>query len=142
MLERIRSYLEKTGQRTLGGIGEISRLIFESLAFNSKWIVEQIEELTGRRYEKIHIVGGAVKNDLLMSFIADATGKIVVAGPVDATPIGNALVQFIAMGEIKDLDEAREVVRKSFELKMFEPKNPELWSEKYEEWRRYKGMRV
>jgi rhamnulokinase len=77
-----------------------------------------------------------------MSFIADATGKIVVAGPVDATPIGNALVQFIAMGEIKDLDEAREVVRKSFELKMFEPKNPELWSEKYEEWRRYKGMRV
>jgi len=142
MLERIRSYLEKTGQRTLGGIGEISRLIFESLAFNSKWIVEQIEELTGRRYEKIHIVGGAVKNDLLMGFIADATGKIVVAGPVDATPIGNALVQFIAMGEIKDLDEAREVVRKSFELKIFEPKNPELWSEKYEEWRRYKEMRV
>jgi rhamnulokinase len=142
MPERIRNYLERTGQKILERIGEISRLIFESLAFNCRWIVEQIKELTGRRYEKIHIVGGAVKNDLLMGFIADATGKIVVAGPVDATPIGNALVQFIAMGEIKDLDEAREVVRKSFELKIFEPKNPELWSEKYEEWRRYKEMRV
>ncbi|MCD6552177.1 rhamnulokinase family protein [Thermotoga sp.] len=142
MLKRIRDYLEKTGQRVLDNIGEISRLIFESLAFNSRWIVEQIESLTGKRYEKIHIVGGAVRNDLLMDFIASATGKTVIAGPIDATPVGNALAQFIAMGEIKDLDEAREIVRRSFELKVFEPKNSEEWDEKYEEWRKYKAMEV
>jgi rhamnulokinase len=142
MPERIRNYLERTGQKILERIGEISRLIFESLAFNCRWIVEQIKELTGKRYGKIHVVGGAVRNDLLMSFIASATGKTVVAGPVDATPIGNALVQLITLGAIADINEARKIVKESFELKTFEPENMEEWNEGYEEWKKYKEVEI
>lgn len=142
MLERIRNYLERTGQKILERIGEISRLIFESLAFNCRWIVEQIKELTGKRYGKIHVVGGAVRNDLLMSFIASATGKTVVAGPVDATPIGNALVQLITLGAIANINEARKIVKESFELKTFEPENMEEWNEGYEEWKKYKEVEI
>ncbi|WP_199203781.1 rhamnulokinase family protein [Thermotoga sp. KOL6] len=139
MLRKMETYLRKTDQRIIEGIGEISRLIFESLAFNCRWIVEQVEELVGKEYDRIHVVGGAVRNELLMSFIASATGKIVIAGPIDATPIGNALVQFIATGKIEDLDEAREIVRRSFKLKTFEPRDTEEWDEKYEKWRKYKS---
>jgi rhamnulokinase len=142
IIESVRNYLERTGQKILERIGEISRLIFESLAFNCRWIVEQIKELTGKRYGKIHVVGGAVRNDLLMSFIASATGKTVVAGPVDATPIGNALVQLITLGAIANINEARKIVKESFELKTFEPENMEEWNEGYEEWKKYKEVEI
>lgn len=101
--------------------GEFGRVILESLARRYREVLESLETLTGRRIRKIHIVGGGSKNALLNQLVANATGRTVVAGPAEATAIGNILVQAIGSGAVRDLAEAREVVARSFELTVFEP---------------------
>lgn len=142
MPEKIFTFLKRTSQPLPETRGEAVRSILEGIAFNCAWVVEQVEELTGKAYGKVHVVGGATRNDLLMQFIANATGKIVVAGPQDATPIGNALVQLMALGEIENLCEARRIVRESFELRVYEPKDEETWKFHYERWRKIKEGKV
>jgi rhamnulokinase len=102
------------------GKGEICRVILESLAARYRQVLDGLEELIGRRIRTIHIVGGGSRNVLLNRLAAAATGRTVVAGPVEATAAGNILVQAIGAGEVKDLAAAREIVRKSFEIETFE----------------------
>jgi len=83
---------------------------------------ERLDEMTGRRLEPIHIVGGGTQNYLLSQFTADATGRMVITGPVEATAAGNVLMQAVALGHLGSLAEAREVVRRSFEIATFEPR--------------------
>jgi rhamnulokinase len=97
-------------------------------------VVENLETLAGRRIEVIHIVGGGSRNSLLNQFVADCTGRRVVAGPSEATAIGNILVQAMGAGELANLDEARAVVRNSFELTTVEPHPSAEWERAY---RRY-----
>jgi rhamnulokinase len=102
-------------------IGEFCRTILESLAHRYREVLSNLEELSGRRFNTIHIVGGGSKNRLLNQLAADITGRTVIAGPAEATAIGNILVQAIGAGEITDLVEARALVARSFELETFVP---------------------
>ena len=102
--------------------GEFCRTILESLAHRYNKVLEGLESLIGRKIRTIHIVGGGSRNVLLNQLAANVTGRTVIAGPVEATAAGNLLVQAIGAGELKDLDQAREIVRGSFEIAEFRPK--------------------
>ncbi len=114
-------FCRATGQRPPEGIGATVRCCLESLALRYRWVIERLEEVRGERLEVIHIVGGGTQNKLLSQLTADATGRQVIAGPVEATATGNLLMQAVAVGELGGLDDLRQVVRDSFELETFEP---------------------
>lgn len=112
----------ETGQPVPDNEGSLIRCALESLALKYAWVLDQLESLTGHRNEVIHIVGGGSRNDLLNQLTADAIGRRVVAGPVEATALGNALVQLRALGELASLRELRTVVLASEELREFVPR--------------------
>ena len=118
---RIREYCRRTGQHVPENMGEIVRCIFESLSLRYRWTAEKLEALTGRKYPVINIVGGGTKEEMLSQFAADASGRVVCAGPVEATALGNISMQLIAAGELSDVAEARKVIRSSFEIKTYQP---------------------
>jgi rhamnulokinase len=120
---RIRAYCTRTGQPVPEDTPELIRCMLDSLAFGYRSIVEDLTAVTGRSVTAVHIVGGGSRNQLLNQAVADVTGLPVIAGPVEATALGNVLVQLIALGEIADLSQAREVVRASAgpEIRRFEP---------------------
>ncbi len=121
MPKRICDYCAKTGQHVPENVGEIVRCIFESLALRYRWTAEKLEEMTGRKYPVINIVGGGTKEAMLSQFAADASHRTVCAGPVEATTLGNIAMQYIAAGEIKDRWEARQIIRDSSEVQVYEP---------------------
>ncbi len=135
MPARIREYCQATGQSVPETRGEIVRTALESLALQYRANFERIEEVTGKKIETIHIVGGGCQNKLLNQFTADATAKPVVAGPIEATAAGNVLVQAIATGVVENLAEARQIVRNSFELEDFTPADTAIWDEAYARFR-------
>jgi rhamnulokinase len=128
----IQGYCQETGQPVPADHAAIVRCALESLAMEYRWVAEQIDNLTGKHHPQIHIIGGGSQNKLLNQFAANATGRTVVAGPVEATAIGNILVQAIALGEINSLLEGRELVRNSFAVETYEPQQREPWDEAYE----------
>jgi rhamnulokinase len=132
MPKRINDYLVETGQKIIVDKGQMIRAILEALAFKYRTVIERIEDVTGKKIDCLHIVGGGIKNEFLNQFAADATGKKIIAGPAEATAIGNILMQAKATGQIKTLTEARKLVRNSFELKKYQPQNAPLWEKQYE----------
>ncbi|MFC1975222.1 rhamnulokinase family protein [Chloroflexota bacterium] len=133
MPARIRDFCERTGQTLPDGKGAIVRCALESLALKYRWVLEKIEEMTGRTLTVVHIVGGGSQNRLLNQFTANATGRRVVTGPIEATAIGNILLQMLALGQINSLSEGRELVRRSFPVETYEPVEDEGWCEAYEQ---------
>ncbi len=129
---RIAEFCRRTGQYVPQTKGEIVRCIFESLAMKYRYTVEKIEEVSGKKVPYINIVGGGTKEAPLCQLAANACGKPVYAGPVEATAIGNISVQAMALGEIKDIHEAREVVRNSFEIKCYEPQGTDAFDAAYD----------
>jgi rhamnulokinase len=125
-------YCRRTGQPAPAEPGAVVRCALESLALRYRWVLERLEELTGRRLEVVHVVGGGSQNELLCRFTADACNRPVLAGPVEATAIGNVLVQALGLGLLGSLADAREVVRRSFGVRTFPPENPERWQAPYE----------
>ena len=138
MTPRIQAFCRETGQAVPETKGAVLRCALESLALEYRRVAEKLDALTGKRLGTIHIIGGGAKNELLDQFAADATGRTVVTGPIEATALGNVLVQAIALGHIDSLAEGREVVARSFELKTFEPRDTAAWDAAY---RRYLGIR-
>lgn len=132
MPEAIADYCRRTGQSAPATPGATVRAALEALAYRYRWVLERLEELTGQRLDVIHVVGGGCQNTLLCQLTADACNRPVVAGPVEATAIGNVLVQMIGLGLIANLDEARAIVRESFETRTFTPQSPERWHEPYQ----------
>lgn len=132
MPSRMRDYFEFTGQDIPEGAGGYIRSIYESLALKFRSVKEEIEQVTGRKYNKLYLVGGGCKDDTLSQFTANACGCSVYCGPIEATSYGNAAVQFIAKGDIKDIAEARAIIRDSIEQKVFEPQDTEVWNAAYE----------
>ncbi len=128
----IETYCRQTGQITPKGIGPISRTILEGLALKYKLVLDQLELVTGKNINVIHIIGGGSQNELLCQFTANATGKKIVAGPAEATGLGNLLVQAKGLGYLEDLQHVRRIVRNSFELKEYFPKDEENWKNAYE----------
>ncbi|MDD6484842.1 MAG: rhamnulokinase [Clostridiales bacterium] len=134
MPKRIREYCKMTGQKVPETKGEIVRCIAQSLAFKYRQTVDGMEEVTGNKYNVVNIVGGGIKDKMICRFTANATGRTVSAGPVEATSIGNVLVQAVAMGAIKDINEGRRVVKNSFDITTYEPQDREEWEAAYERW--------
>lgn len=131
MPERIRKYCADTHQLVPQTKGEVVRVALESVALRYRWTLERLEELTGKKFAPIHIIGGGTKNRLLNQFAADATNRVVVTGPVEATAIGNVLMQAIGLGHLSSLADAREVVRVSFEVEEYHPAHSSDWDEAY-----------
>jgi rhamnulokinase len=127
MPQTIADLCRESGQALSDSPGAIIRCALESLALRYRQVLGALEQLTAGRIETIHIVGGGSQNELLSQLAADACGRRVVAGPVEATAIGNCLVQAIAAGEIASVEEARHVVRESFELKEYQPQRGVDW---------------
>jgi rhamnulokinase len=130
-------FCRRTGQAAPDGIGATVRCALESLALCYRWVLDRLEALTGQHIEVIHIVGGGSQNSLLNQFTADACNRPVLAGPVEATAMGNVLVQALGAGVLGSLADAREVVSRSFEVRTFSPRQPEAWQAAYERFRRY-----
>src|SRR4029077_19476064 len=121
MPTRIVDYCARTGQPAPQDEGAIVRCIFESLALKHAESLDVLGRGTGRELDEIHVVGGGANNELLCRWTAEAAERSVLAGPAEATLVGNLLVQAMALGEISSLEEAREVVRGSFTSVTYEP---------------------
>ena len=133
MPARIADYCKHTGQTPPSDVGEILRCALESLALKYRWVLEKLEGVSGGRIEVIHIVGGGAQNRILCQFTADATGTPVIAGPIEATAIGNIAVQAIACDLIGSISEAREVIHRSFDVVTYEPRKSAGWDQAYEQ---------
>ena len=127
----VQAYCRRTGQPVPESVGQVVRCALESLALKYRQTFEQLESILGRRLEPVHIVGGGSRNRLLNQFTADALGRKVVAGPVEATAIGNILVQAVALGELDWPAQARAVVRRSFDVIEFLPGDAAPWDDAY-----------
>lgn len=125
------AFCRRTGQNEPADPGAFARVIFESLALKYRFVKESLARVTGKPIDRIYIVGGGSQNQLLNQFTADALNCTVVAGPVEATSLGNILMQLYALGEIRSLSEGRSLIRRSFETKTFEPTNPDAWDDAY-----------
>ena len=122
----------KTRQEVPEEPGAVVRCALEALALRYRYVLERLEELVGKRLGAIHVVGGGSQNTLLCQLTADACNRPVVAGPVEATAIGNVLVQMIGLRMIGSLAEGRAIVRRSFDVKTYEPVQPDRWLAPYE----------
>ncbi|HHV93994.1 MAG TPA: rhamnulokinase [Firmicutes bacterium] len=131
MPEAIQDFCRRTDQPIPETEAELVRCCIESLALKYRWTVDRLAEITGRPARIIHMVGGGTQNELLCQLAADATGLPVVAGPIEATAAGNILMQAMALGEIKSLEEARQLIRRSFPVKVYEPQDKGPWDQVY-----------
>jgi rhamnulokinase len=131
MPKKIADYCRETDQPIPTTPGEFIRCVLESLAMLYRQTLDQLEEVTGRKLTTLHIVGGGSKNQLLNQFSANATGRAIIAGPVECTAIGNVLIQALALGHLTSLASLRQVVRDSFPTARYEPQDVILWEEAY-----------
>ena len=132
----IRDFCQRTGQKPPEDKAALIRCCLESLALKYRWTVDKLEEITGGTYQVIHMVGGGTQNQLLCQLAADATGLPVVAGPIEATAVGNILMQAMALGEIGSIKEARQIVRRSFPVRVYQPQAKEPWDDIYPQFSR------
>ncbi|MCY8721237.1 MULTISPECIES: rhamnulokinase [unclassified Bacillus (in: firmicutes)] len=123
MIEEIQHYCRETRQKIPRTAGELACCIYSNLAIIYAIAIQELETITGKSIQQLHIIGGGAQNDFLNQLTADMSGKAVYAGPIEATAIGNVLMQMIAAKEVKDIKEARETVRNSFPIKVFTPKD-------------------
>lgn len=135
----IQAYCANTGQDTPETHGQILRVAYEGLALLYADAYENLEMLSGKKLDVLRIVGGGCRNKTLNQFAADATGRTVITGPVEATAIGNIVMQMLAMGDLNSLEEGREVIRNSFahESETYEPQNQTAWREALPKWRSF-----
>ena len=131
MPKRIQEACAKSNQPVPQSDGEIIRTALESLALKCRFTLAQLENALGKTMGNIHIVGGGIQNTLLCQFIANATGRPVLAGPIEATAMGNLLMQAMAKGQIASLSELREIVRNSTTITTYEPQDKQAWDDAY-----------
>ena len=139
MPARIAAACERSGQPAPDGVGATVRSILVSLACKYRWTLERLEAVSGRDMRRIHVIGGGARNDLLCRLTADLCGREVLAGPVEATALGNVLVQARGAGELASLAELREAAAASAEPKLHEPSGD---GETYERFLAVTGLRV
>ncbi|HTN74325.1 MAG TPA: rhamnulokinase family protein [Pirellulaceae bacterium] len=139
MPQAIRDYCQQTGQPQPANEGAVIRCALESLALRYRMVLSWLEQLTGGRIETIHIVGGGTQNRLLCQMAADACNRRVVAGPVEATAIGNVMMQAVATGQIDSIASARQVIKRSFDVVEYLPQRPEMWDYAYERFVKWVG---
>jgi len=136
MPDKIRSFCEKSGQPVPNAKGQILRVVYESLALRYRTVSDRIRKLTGCDYERLYAGGGGIQNEFLSQATANALGIEVVAGPVEATSCGNVITQMIGTGHLADLEAARDLIRRSFEFRVFAPADSKEWEEALERFRK------
>jgi rhamnulokinase len=129
MVSAIEKFCDETEQQRPQTPGMFARTVMESLAFRYAMVLRDLERLSGRTIRRIRVVGGGCCNDLMSQFTADATGCQVVAGPVEATAIGNIVMQMIGSGAVKNLSDARACVERSWSTRTFAPGNTDAWQQ-------------
>jgi rhamnulokinase len=132
MPEAIAAYCRQTGQRPPDGVAATVRCIVESLALKYHWVLERLEDVTAKRIDTVHIIGGGSQNRQLCQATADASGRRVLAGPVEATAAGNVMVQAMATGRLGSLADGRALIRRSFPLEEYLPADTAAWQAPYE----------
>ncbi len=137
MPSRIREFCLRTRQPEPQSVGQVMRAVYESLALKYRYTLDKLIHITGRTVERLHVIGGGSQNALLCQMTADALGRLVIAGPVEATALGNAIVQFIALGEIGSVAEARGILSRTVGTVHYEPQQTDAWEEAYG---RYRGL--
>lgn len=131
MPEAIRRFMERTGQPVPQDDGTVLRAALESIAMKFRQVLGMCEKISGGKIETLHIVGGGIRNKLLCQAAADATGCHVVTGPIEATAIGNVMMQAVASGDVSGISEARAVIRNSFEVTEYQPRETAAWDDAY-----------
>ncbi len=129
--KRVQEYCKKTGQYVPQTVGEIMRCIYESLALKYRYTFDGIKDCTGKNYDKIHVMGGGTKDRLLLKMTAESCNTEVLGGPIEATALGNVLIQLISDGTIKDINEARKIIQKGENLTSYTPTESEKWEEAF-----------
>jgi rhamnulokinase len=137
MAHAIADYCRSTGQREPDTPGSYARAILESLAFKYRVVLDTLEALTGDGITEIQIIGGGSRNRLLNQFTADATGRTVIAGPIEATALGNIAVQMVATGAVASIADARRIIEVSFPTDRVEPADPDRWDPHYARFKEY-----
>ena len=132
---RVKEYCEKTGQYVPQTVGEIIRCIYESLALKYRYTFDGIKECTGKDYDRIHVMGGGTKDKLLLHMTAQSCNVNVYGGPIEATALGNVAIQLMSTGAIKDIKEARKIIAKGENLKLYGPKDNTDWEKAYEDFK-------
>jgi rhamnulokinase len=140
MPDAVAAYCRRTGQRPPSSIGATVRAILESLALKYRGTLDELRRLTEKPIGRIHVIGGGSRNGRLCQFTADATGLPVLAGPAEATAMGNLMIQAMAAGQVGSLEEVRSIVRESVELKEYEPDQPAVWDRAYARFREVVGF--
>ncbi len=131
MVKKIQKFCADTDQPVPETVGQIARCIYESLALKYRWALERLEEIKGQSIDTLNIVGGGIQNKLLNQMVADSINRPVITGPVEGAAIGNLLAQAMALGDIKDIDELRQVVRNSEDVQTYYPDHTPEWEEAY-----------
>jgi rhamnulokinase len=139
MLEAINQFCTRTDQPIPQEPGTYVRSVLESLAFKYRFVLRSLEHLCGKRIEQIRIIGGGSKNRLLNQLTADATGRNVLAGPAEATALGNVAIQILATGGASSLQEVRAIVDRSFPTEVFAPLETDKWDRQAERFEQYCG---
>ena len=134
MEKEINDYCKETGQTVPGSKGEFVRTVLESLALCYRHSFDQISRILGKKIDSVNIVGGGIQNKLLCQFTADACKLPVTAGPVEATALGNVLIQALATGALKDAAAIRAIVRNSYDLAGYSPQNADAWERQYQKY--------
>jgi rhamnulokinase len=137
MAQTIAQYCRRTGQPEPTGPASYTRAILESLAFKYRVVLDALQALTGITITELQIVGGGSRNRLLNQFTADATGRTVIAGPVEATALGNIAMQMVATGAVRSLAEARRIIERSFPTERFTPIAADRWAAHYRRFQEY-----
>ena len=132
MPEAIRQFLKRTGQPVPQDDGTVIRVALESIAMKFRQVLSMCDEISGGKVKTLHIVGGGIRNKLLCRAAADATGCRVVTGPIEATAIGNVMMQAVASGDVAGIAEARAVICDSFDVEEYLPQNTGEWDDAYE----------
>lgn len=135
--EKIRAYCRQTQQEVPQSVGDLIRCIYESLALKYRLALEQIEQCAARKFDVLHMLGGGTKDAFLCQMTADSTGLRVVAGPVEATALGNIILQLIALGVLPDVASGRQLIKESEILKEYTPMQTQAWNGAYQ---RFKKM--
>jgi rhamnulokinase len=132
MADKVVDYCRLTGQPLPANEGEVLRAVLQGLALRYRYVIEKLEEVSGRKTAVVHIIGGGTQNRLLNQFTADALGKPVLTGPVEATAVGNLITQARAAGIIEDGEQGTAIIRNSFPIETYQPGKPDEWNVAYE----------
>ena len=129
---RVREFCRRTGQPVPETVGQVMRCIYESLALKYRFALEQLSRATGKQFSVLHVLGGGAKDGLLCRMTADCAGIPVIAGPVEATALGNILIQLVALGELPDIAAGRALIAATEPVKRFAPADRNDWDKAYE----------